>query len=418
MRVLALGGAGAMGAVAVREAVRLPRVSRVVVADRDPAAAEAVARRWAGGRVPLRPLRVDVTDADALRAALADADVVLNTVGPYYRFGARVLTAAIETGTHYLDVCDDWEPTLRMLEADGAARAAGVRAVVGMGASPGVSNLLAARAARDLDAVHDLYTAWPVDVPHAGTEDEALLLTPDGRPGAAAVHWMEQISGTVAVIEDGSPARRPPLRPVTLALPGGRSGTAYTVGHPEPVTLHRALRPTGDAACLMVVTPGTLAYLDVLRRDIDAGRLTGHTAAADLARPSAARALRSWPRSAALRGPGTLPPFFAVATGIRDGRPRTVLARFADLADAAFPGDMAEATGVPLALGLAQVLDGTAAGPGVHPPETAFDPDRLLAELARRQGPGGAVAVEHAAPARAPSRLRPGGRRPGPRRRR
>ncbi|MGK5550225.1 saccharopine dehydrogenase family protein [Actinomadura kijaniata] len=422
MRVLALGGAGAMGAVAAREAARLPGVSHLVIADRDPAAAEAVARRLAGGRVPLRPLRVDVTDGDALRAALADADVVLNTVGPYYRFGVRVLTAAIETGTHYLDVCDDWEPTLRMLEADGAARAAGVCAVVGMGASPGVSNLLAARAARDLDTVHDLYTAWPVDVPGAGDDGDEQLLGPDGRPSAAAVHWMEQISGTVAVVEDGLLVRRPPLRPVALALPGGRTGTAYTVGHPEPVTLHRGLRPTGDAANLMVVTTGTLAYLDALRRDIDAGRLTNDTAAADLARPSLARALRAWAGSVTRRGPGTLPPFFAAATGIRDGRPRTVLARFADLPDpagAAFPGDMAEATGVPLALGLAQVLDGAVTGPGVHPPETAFDPDRLLAELARRHGPGGAVAVEHsAAPMRPPSRLRPGGRRPGPRRRR
>ncbi|WP_241003352.1 hypothetical protein [Streptomyces sp. CB01881] len=225
-----------------------------------------------------------------------------------------MLAAAIRARTHYRDLCDDWEPTVRMLELDGEARRSGVTAVLGMGASPGASNLLAALAAERLDTVHDLYTAWPVDVPDTGEE----LTGPDGRAGAAAVHWMEQISGTVAVVERGRLVQRPPLRPVTLALPGGRAGTAYTVGHPEPVTLHRSLAPTGSAACLMVVTRGTVAFLDGLRRDLDRGRLDNESAATLLADPPLGRALTAGVRAAGLRGPGGLPPFFAAATGLRD----------------------------------------------------------------------------------------------------
>ena len=41
--------------------------------------------------------------------------VVMNTVGPFFRFGVPILTAAIDAGTDYIDVCDDWEPTLEML---------------------------------------------------------------------------------------------------------------------------------------------------------------------------------------------------------------------------------------------------------------------------------------------------------------
>ena len=41
---------------------------------------------------------------------------------------------------------------------DAEARAAGVTAVIGMGASPGVTNLLAARAVAPLDRVDDLFT--------------------------------------------------------------------------------------------------------------------------------------------------------------------------------------------------------------------------------------------------------------------
>src|SRR5918998_4906105 len=148
MKVVALGGAGAMGIAAVRKAVQIGGIDEIVIADRDDTAATLAAELDTTG-VAVRARRVDVTDAAAMRAVLDDADVVMNTVGPYYRFGLGVLRAAIDTGTHYIDICDDWEPTLDMLELDVDARSAGVTAIIGMGASPGVSNLLAARAAAE-----------------------------------------------------------------------------------------------------------------------------------------------------------------------------------------------------------------------------------------------------------------------------
>ncbi|MFI6391921.1 saccharopine dehydrogenase family protein [Nonomuraea sp. NPDC050540] len=383
MRILALGGSGSMGRVAVRVAAGLAGVREIVVADRDLDAAHRLVKELGGLPARLSARQVDVTDADGLAAALEGADVVLNTVGPYYRFGPAVLRAAILARTHYLDICDDWEPTLEMLELDGQARAAGVRAVIGMGASPGISNLLAARAVAELDTVTDLYTAWPVDVPGSGAE-QTELNGPDGRPIAAAVHWMQQISGTVAVVSGGQVVQRPPMRPVTLDLPGGRKGTAYTVGHPEPVTLARSYVLTGESASLMVVTPGTAAYLDVLRTDLDEGRLTNESAAAALAKPATRRAMRAAVRAFGFKAPGSLPAFFAAAIGTADGRPRTVLAHLAG-AETLMMG-MDEATGLPAALGLAQLLDVERVPPGVHPPETAIDGERFFADLAGHAG--------------------------------
>lgn len=390
MRVLALGGAGAMGAVAVRTAASSGALDEIVVADRDLAAAERLCRELADCPVPTSARRVDVTDGVELSGALADADLVLNTVGPYYRFGLTVLRAAIDTGTHYLDICDDWEPTVQMLELDGAARAAGVTAVIGMGASPGVSNLLAATAAAPLDSVRDVYTAWPVDVTAGADGDEATrdqLIGPDGTPTAAAVHWMQQSSGTITAVRAGVLTEQRPLRPVALELPGGRRGTAYTVGHPEPITLQRTLEPTGESANLMVITPSAVAYLDVLRRDIDRGRLTNEAAAHRVAKPHLPGTIRSLPRALANRGPGTLPPFFAVAVGDRRGRELAVLAH---LNPAAGIGelltDMARATGIPLALGMSQVVDGTARRAGVHPPDAVISSERFFADLDRELG--------------------------------
>ncbi|WP_124713144.1 saccharopine dehydrogenase family protein [Mycolicibacterium nivoides] len=400
MRVLALGGAGAMGAVAVRSAAYGGGVEHIVIADRDLAAAERLARELADASVPVSARRVDVTDGAGLLDALGEADLVLNTVGPYYRFGLTVLRAAIDTGTHYLDICDDWEPTVQMLELDAPARAAGVTAVIGMGASPGVSNLLAAAAAAPLDSVRDVYTAWPVDVT-AGREEGGRdqLIGPDGSPTAAAVHWMQQSSGTIIAVRAGSLTEQRPLRPVTLELPGGRRGTAYTVGHPEPVTLQRTLKPTGESANLMVISPSALAYLEVLRRGIDGGRLTNETAARRIAKPDLPGIIRSLPRALTTRGPGTLPPFFAAAFGDRRGRDTAVLAHLNPAAGIdALLTDMARATGIPLALGMSQIADGTARRAGVHPPDGVIDSDRFFADLDRELGRTGSpplIVVDH-----------------------
>ncbi|MGY2024396.1 saccharopine dehydrogenase family protein [Nocardia gipuzkoensis] len=401
MKVLALGGPGAMGTVAVRTAVNIPGVTEIVVADRDLVAAESLARRLVDAPMPVRAIQVDVTDDVQLRAALAPADVVLNTVGPYFRFGLAVLQAAIDTRTHYLDICDDWEPTLQMLQLDAAARAREVCAIIGMGASPGISNLLAAIAAKELDSVRNAYTAWPVDVDGAGdtTREDAQLLGPDGRPSAAAVHWMQQSSGTIKGVTAGRLIDQHPLRPVSLRLPGGRHGTAYSIGHPEPITLQRTLKPSGDAINLMVMSTWAMAYLDTLRRDIDSGKLTNEAAARAFADPNLLRILRSAPTALRAKGPGTLPSFFAAVSGTKQGRPHMVLAHLnlggppKDPAHTLL-GDMARVTGIPLAIGMAQVVDGSARRPGVHPPEAVIDPQRFFEVLDVVLGPrAGSVPV-------------------------
>lgn len=376
MKIMALGGAGEMGRAAAGVAAGLPGVGGLTIADlHSQRAAEVAASLQPASSVEIDALQVDVTRGDELRRALRAVDLVLNTTGPFYRLGVPVLEAAIDAGTHYLDICDDWEPTLEMLALHERAVDAGIVAVVGMGASPGLSNLLARLAARELDEVDDLYTAWPVDVP-GGAEDE-VVRGPDGRPTAAAVHWMLQISGTIRLLRGGRPVDEPPLQPVPLHFPGEGEGTAYTVGHPEPLTLAGSLRVRGASANLMVITPGAVAFLDGLRKDIDRGRLSLEQAAASAADPGIARTLKAGLQSRRWPGPGQLPSFFALATGTRDGERTTVSARLTS----ALHG-MASWTGIPLALAARQLLTGTLSEPGVHPPERVVDPDALFADLA------------------------------------
>jgi len=162
----------------VATALRYPFIAQIIIADRDRERAAA----FAGACGPkASAVSLDAEDEDALRQLLRRADVVLNTAGPFYRFGIKVLRAAIEAGCHYLDINDDWEPTLEMLEMDERARRAGVTAVVGMGASPGISNLLAAKAMRRLDRVDAVYTGWSLESARAEHREGAAGTAPPKR---------------------------------------------------------------------------------------------------------------------------------------------------------------------------------------------------------------------------------------------
>ncbi|MER5554490.1 saccharopine dehydrogenase NADP-binding domain-containing protein [Streptomyces sp. NPDC002793] len=82
--------------------------------------------RWAD--LPL--LTADADDADALRELAGSTHVVASTVGPYVRYGEKLVAACAEAGTDYTDLTGEAEFVDRMyLEHDGRARETGARLV-------------------------------------------------------------------------------------------------------------------------------------------------------------------------------------------------------------------------------------------------------------------------------------------------
>lgn len=360
-RILMLGGAGQMGQSAARILAAAPAVDRLVLTDLD-------ARRAADFAKTLGPkasgIGLDVTDELALRAALADCDLVLNTVGPYFRFGEPILAATIAAGRNYIDICDDWEPTLAMLAMDEKARAAGIYALVGMGSSPGVANMLAVTAARELDTVDSIVTAW-------SAEDARTAVSDDG-PSAAFVHGMHQISGSIRVVCDGVHVDRPALERIRIDYPGIGRGVAWSFGHPEAVTLDRAFPELRGNTNAIVADNLFIGVCHLLRWAVGAKLFTVDRAAA-----VAHRIVPLLPASGLIK-PGALPPLFAVATGLKGGEKATVATALAQAPGAG----MAENTGVPLAVAALLLADRTDAKPGVHTPETLLDPKDFFAGFA------------------------------------
>ena len=157
MRILAIGGSGSMSRYAMRATQNFSAVDEIVIADINKEAANSFASTLNN---KVSAIQLDVTDSKALKNSMKGVDTVVNTCGPFFKFGTPILSTAISSGCNYVDICDDWEPTLDMLNLDSAAKLAGISATIGLGASPGLTNLMALIAIRELDSVSKVFTGW------------------------------------------------------------------------------------------------------------------------------------------------------------------------------------------------------------------------------------------------------------------
>ena len=364
-----------MGRFAVRAALQDPTWSEITVADIDGTAAELFVGSCRAAS--LRALQLDVTDAEALRAALERCDVVLNLVGPYFRFGPSVLAAAIETRTDYLDINDDWEPTLEMLKLDERARECGVTAVLGMGASPGLTNLLARRAAQELDHAEVLHTIWGIgEQGLRGDRNDSALGEAGESDGAAIEHWVHQVSGSIVAVEEGALVEMSPLRVVKVDYPGIGSVVCHSVGHPEPITFMNSMAGLRYSLNLMDLPRALIAAVSRVAKRVDQGELSVSQAAAtfDLDIPGGLGLLRSRLGIGLLvevvMGARHLPELAAYAEGPRGDSRMRVGAGLTRTP----PGGMGGMTGIPAAIGVGLVGRREVLGLGVLPPERAFAP--------------------------------------------
>lgn len=374
MKIVALGGCGGMGRYAVKTALGYDFVNEIIIADLD----EMRGNIFAGTCGPKATFqRIDVNDHASLYNLFINADVVLSTVGPYYRFGVPILKAAIEARCHYIDINDDWEPTLEMLELHDKAAQAGITAVIGMGASPGQSNMLASKALSFLDSTRELITGWGVGGDSSMGQEDTVEDGPGGSGsyGAAIEHWVHQFTGKIRVFQNGKMTDVRPLQEIYIDYPGVGRGVAYTVGHPEPLTLPLFRTDIRESCNVMVLSPRMIGLLKSIAREVDEDRMTIAEAVQLIMAPAADREAQELveQKEAVPR----LPSLFAYARGIKDGMEKSV----AVTVTASPGGGMGGATGIPMAIGLKLLHLGKIKGRGVFAPEMVIEPDDFFDEF-------------------------------------
>jgi saccharopine dehydrogenase-like NADP-dependent oxidoreductase len=350
-------GAGGVGSAAATFAGEQAFVGQLIVADYDIVAARAA---LAASEREGEAIAIDVTDTYALARLMGRTDAVINCVGPYYRFGIPVLKAAIEAGTTYLDVCDDWDATLDMLALDDRARAAGVTAIIGMGASPGTANMIAAMVANAVGTPRTLITGWSLD-------DD-----PGDPGGAANEHWLHQATGRIRVWREGRYVDEKPLQRVPVAYPGLPPRDALTIGHPEAVTLPLRF-PTLDTCLNLMTLPGGLEQ--VLEKAASLVE-TGEHSLLDASYLAFAQYVP---------GAGPQRPIYPGVWAIAEGDGARAAAHMPDYG---LMIDMQTVTAAPSVAALGLVLAGKTSRNGVLAPEEAFEPADYFTALATLAGVG------------------------------
>ena len=377
MNILALGGSGDMGRMAVALLLESPNVTSITVTDKNYERANHFVDLV--GSDKLKAVEIDVTQKKKLVELISSHDLVINTVGPYYKFATMILEAVIEAKKPYVDICDDWKPTLDLLDMGDAAKKAGITAIVGMGSSPGVTNLMAMIACSQLDTVDDLITAWGYGADQGVGKKPKYFVKPrefygkfKGIPAIANAATMHLFYETLEEIPIYKAGKFVNIKPLTVAnqlqFPGFKDTFVCHIGHPEPVTLPRVLK-VNSVSNLMYLGKTVTEIVRNYTQQIINKELTLSEATMLFGEQ-----MRKMSREAEFFKEfiGMPPGLSVIATGMKDGKRKKVA-----IANNKVPfGGMAGITAVPLVLAAEMLLTGEITKKGVLTPEEAI-PDPL-----------------------------------------
>jgi lysine 6-dehydrogenase len=165
-------GAGNIGRCLIRDLLDADPKARVTALDSQDGALSAAADLGFGHR--LKTALLDVADENALAARAAGAAILVNTTDGSKSI--EILKTAIRCRVPYLDVHGTLLVDERLAMSDEAA-AAGITALIGMGCSPGITNMLAGYGARsaagEITVEVEYVTHRPMN-PSLGLLDTAL----------------------------------------------------------------------------------------------------------------------------------------------------------------------------------------------------------------------------------------------------
>jgi saccharopine dehydrogenase (NAD+, L-lysine-forming) len=292
-----------------------------------------------------------------------------------YRLNLEVMEAALAARCHYADLGGLFHVTRRQWELHERFLEAGVSAVMGIGSAPGLTNVLARRGAGRLDSVTSIDMV-----------DGAVDLAKGG--GAFGVPYsidtiLDEFTEPAMVFENGELREVPAGSGVVewdFPEPVGEQPAMYTL-HSEPATLPLTIPGVRDVRWRLALPRAVHEGFSLL---VGVGLASGD--------PVDTPSGPAVPREVLAAVLGRLPGGDGEAqdveyldvrvSGVLGGSRRTVreLARLDPAPEGLSAG--AFGTAIPIAVSVRWQAEGRVP-PGVHPPETAFEPEAFVAELER-----------------------------------
>jgi saccharopine dehydrogenase (NAD+, L-lysine-forming) len=259
MRVAILGAGGTIAPVIVRDLARSDEVEGLRLLDLDAARAEAVADGFGEGKATAAG--VDARDDGSLARAIDGCDVVVNSAS--YRVNLDAMRACLAAGAHYIDLGGLYWMTGRQLELHPEFERAGLLALLGIGSSPGKTNVMARAGARLLG------DEWKLDEAHVYAAGRRL---DPGAPLAApyAIQTLkDELEMKPVCVRDGQAVEVDPM------TPSGRRDFGDPIGEGDLIhTIHSEIRTFPDSFGVREATfnlslpPALLGHLDEVTETI------------------------------------------------------------------------------------------------------------------------------------------------------
>jgi lysine 6-dehydrogenase len=252
VKVAVLGAGGTIAPAIVHDLGESEEVTEMRLLDLDLARAEQVASEHGGGKAEAR--QADATGG--LAEQLDGMEVLVNSAA--YRINLAAMRACLDAGCHYMDLGGLYHVTAQQLELSGSFEEAGLLALLGIGSAPGKTNLLAARAMRELEG-----SPSSISVLAAGRD----LDPPDGVSFPYAIQTLlDEITMPPMALVEGSARELEPLQAGPTADFGDPIGEGETI-----FTLHSEVLTFGDSfdcpnvTFALSLSPKVLESLEKLR---------------------------------------------------------------------------------------------------------------------------------------------------------
>jgi len=207
MEKVLIVGAGAQGAPCASILARDKDISEVVLGDIDLDLANRVKNKIRSDKITT--VKVDAGKIEELERAAKGVDAVINLTLP--QFNANIMKVALKNGAQYVDAAMDYPLIAQLtkkgpLEIGNEFKEAGLTALIGCGASPGVSNVLVRYACDKLDRVDSVRIRCSGKISKK-PKDIISAWDPGWSPKTALTDYAEE----PIVFEDGEYKRYPPF---------------------------------------------------------------------------------------------------------------------------------------------------------------------------------------------------------------
>ena len=243
-------GCGTVGSQAFRWLVKKGPFKSILMVDADIQKASQLLENTELGSIVISGIeQADVSDRKKIVDLMRKCVIVINTVGPFFRFGRLAVEAAIEAGVHYVDVNDDLESLKDLLQdthIEAAIQKNNKNFVVGAGTSPGSTGHMARIGAAMLDRVESIHVFLAATISWRGYPVFSHFTHSMGQPSEF------YLNGKLKLVQ-------PFGKKEFVRFLGVEEDTVcYAVGHPEPVVFPRHFTEVKEVTMKLGRIPNSL----------------------------------------------------------------------------------------------------------------------------------------------------------------